>query len=51
MKCLARVIQHRLAELDIAILASKDPRDVARLWRVRRRLVKIGRALLGPVKK
>jgi hypothetical protein len=44
---LGRVILHRLAELDSAILQSKDPREVARLWRVRKRLLKIGQALIG----
>jgi hypothetical protein len=47
---LGRVILHRLAELDSAILQSKDPREVARLWRVRKRLLKIGQALIGSKK-
>jgi hypothetical protein len=49
-RILARVIRHRLHEIDREILTSRDPREVRKLWTTRRRLLRIRHALIGIVK-
>jgi hypothetical protein len=44
---MARVLHHRLQELDTHILATADPRLVRRYHRTRRRLVRRWRFLIG----
>jgi hypothetical protein len=44
---LSNVLRHRLGEVDRTILASKDPRELRMLWRVRRKLEDICTALTG----
>jgi hypothetical protein len=44
---MAKVLHHRLQELDGLILASKSPEQVRRLTRVRRALVRRWRFLIG----
>jgi hypothetical protein len=47
IEAMARVLHHRLQELDAHILATKDPVLVRRYHRTRRRLVKRWRFLIG----
>jgi hypothetical protein len=44
---LSQVIRHRLGELDQHIIATQDARELRQLWRVRRKLEDIWKALTG----
>jgi hypothetical protein len=44
---LSHVIRHRLGELDRHIIATQDPRELRYLWRVRRKLEDVWKALSG----
>jgi Mg2+ and Co2+ transporter CorA len=47
VNALGRVLKRRLAELDRQILDSTYPREVRRLYRTRRRVMKLWRILTG----
>ena len=44
---LCEVMRHRLGELDRSILSTQDPRELRMLWRMRRRLENVCKALTG----
>jgi hypothetical protein len=47
MKAIERVVERRLGEMYKQMIASRDPREVEKLWKDRARLRRLCKALTG----